>query len=159
MNTDLDIDGEFDALQTRKAKLLLLQKLRQEVGELEITAATASRDAIATLKIVCDEVCRHFNVTMEILGRKSREQSIAMPRQIVFYLSREFSDITLQSIGNAFRKNHGTVMHGCRKVRNRIQTDTRFAAALENLRSTVESRLKKAAKDEQGIETNEPHLD
>lgn len=145
MNTDnIDIDAEFAALKTRRAKLLRLQQLRKEVGELELSAlATAMipQDSAAVMRVVCEEVCRAFNLDMERLHRRSREDHIATPRQVVFYLGHELSDISSAGMGRIFHKDHGTVLHGCKKIRDRIETDHKFRELVGQLLTACQTRL------------------
>ena len=57
---------------------------------------------------------------------KRRLASIAYPRQIAMYLSRELTPATLVEIGDAFGgKDHGTVIHACKTVKSRIQEDSK----------------------------------
>lgn len=143
MNTD-DIDAEFAALKTRRAKLLRLQQLRNEVSALELAAmsqASVTRDAVAVMKVVCEEVCRAFNLDMEKLHRNSREQAIAVPRMAVFYLGRELANISSSGMGRIFHKDHGTVLHGCQKIRDRIETDHKFKELVGQVLTACQTRL------------------
>lgn len=147
MNTDLDIDREFAALEIRKAKLIKLTKLRKEVSELELVSLVGSsipRDAVLVMKIVCEEVCLAFNMDLERLCRKSREDCIATPRQIVFYIGRELADVSLAGVGRIFHKDHGTVLHGCRKIKDRIETDNKFKELVGSVMSKCQTRLQNA---------------
>lgn len=143
-NRTLDIDEELRVLEQRKIKLQRLIELRKDVSSLEgLTLTGAHRiDTATAIKVICEEVCREFGLNMEILGRKSRQEYIAIPRFVVFYLSRQFSDVTLQGMGRIFDKGHGTVLHGCQKVADRMDTDKEFAATLARLKSAVQERLK-----------------
>lgn len=145
MNTDLDIDRECASLESRKAKLLKLEQLRKEVGELELASLTqncnATSEAVCVMQIVCEEVCLAFNLDMERLSRKSREQYIATPRQVVFYLGRELSDISLTGVGRIFHKDHGTILHGCRKIRDRMDTDPKFKDLVTQVTAACQQRL------------------
>lgn len=146
MNTDLDIDREFAALKSRKAKLIRLQQLRIEVGALEMAAlgqSSISQAAACVMKVVCEEVCLAFNLDMERLSRKSREQYISTPRQVVFYVGRELSNISPRVVGKMFNKDYGTVVHGCRKIKNRIETDNKFKELVGAVMSKCQDRLNK----------------
>lgn len=143
MNThprNLDIDAEIRALEQRKAKLTKLWHLRNEVSELEIAQMKGSNSNL-TVKIVCDEVCRQFNLTMELLFSSARPENITMPRQIVFYLTRELAKVPYAQIGKAFRKDHGTIIHGHQRTQERMDTDARFKSVVENLRATCKAKL------------------
>jgi chromosomal replication initiator protein len=55
---------------------------------------------------------------------KKRTASIAYPRQVAMYLSREMTPSTLVEIGDAFGgKDHGTVIHACKLVKQRMEED------------------------------------
>ena len=61
-----------------------------------------------------------------------------MPRQLCMYLIREETDSSLPSIGDALGgRDHTTVMYGCDKISELIETDE----ALRRQVSAVRERL------------------
>jgi chromosomal replication initiator protein len=55
---------------------------------------------------------------------KRRPESIAFPRQIAMFLARQMTDTSLTAIGEAFGgRDHGTVLHACRLVKDRMEVD------------------------------------
>jgi chromosomal replication initiator protein len=55
---------------------------------------------------------------------KRRPENIAFPRQIAMFLSRHLTESSLSAIGEAFGgRDHGTVMHACRLVKDRMEVD------------------------------------
>ena len=55
---------------------------------------------------------------------KRRPENIAFPRQVAMYLSRQLTEQSLSSIGEAFGgRDHGTVLHACRLVEGRMTID------------------------------------
>lgn len=88
------------------------------------------------IRIVCD----YYKLTQtELLGRK-RPEYISFPRQVAMYLARELTDCSLQTIAAEFRRDHGTVMHACRAVRNRMDSNPVARAAIE----AITKELRKA---------------
>ncbi|MGO9587213.1 MAG: helix-turn-helix domain-containing protein [Limisphaerales bacterium] len=138
--TNEDIDLEIKALEDRKSKLLKLAQLRREVCKLEKNKMCAS-DNSATVKKVATEVCQKFNVTFDRLTMKCRENAVAVPRQVVFYIARELSDIRLAELGRIFHKDHGTVLYGHRSVKDRMTVDREFAETVEQLMQSCRQRL------------------
>ncbi len=138
--TNESIDLEIIALERRKSKLLKLAQLRREVFILEENKMCSS-DNVDTVKKVAVEVGQKFNVTFERLMMKCRENAVAVPRQIVFYITRELSDIRLAELGRIFHKDHGTVLHGHRSVKDRMTVDKEFAETVEQLMHTCRQRL------------------
>ena len=135
-----DIDLEIEALERRKAKLLKLAQLRREVSELEKNMPCAS-DKVDTVKKVAVEVCQKFNITFDRLTMKCRENAVTVPRQVVFYIARELSDIRLAELGRIFHKDHGTVLYGHRSVKDRMTIDREFAETVEQLMRSCRQRL------------------
>jgi chromosomal replication initiator protein len=69
-------------------------------------------------------ICQTFDISMDDLVSTSRAQSVAWPRQVAMYLTRELTDATLPAIGRAFgNRNHTTVLHACKRTAARIAED------------------------------------
>ncbi len=77
-----------------------------------------------TIDQIQKRVAEHFDIRLADMTSKRRTASIAYPRQVAMYLSRELTPSTLVEIGDAFGgKDHGTVIHACKTVKQRIETD------------------------------------
>ncbi len=69
-------------------------------------------------------VAEHFDVRIADMTSKRRPANIAFPRQIAMYLSRELTKGSLSEIGEQFGgRDHGTVLHAHRLVKNRMRDD------------------------------------
>ena len=72
--------------------------------------------------------------------RKKRTKSIAYPRQIAMYLSRELTDFSLPKIGEEFGgRDHTTVIHAHEKIAKDIKADTIFKQEVEDLERNSQS--------------------
>ncbi len=83
-----------------------------------------------------------FDTTITDLEGPSRRQPLARARQVGMYLCRELTDLSLPKIGALFgNRDHTTVMHGIKTVKDLIQTDQglfdQVTALLQSLRVTV----------------------
>ncbi len=77
-----------------------------------------------TIDQIQKRVAEHFDIRLADMTSKRRQASIAFPRQIAMYLSREMTPSTLIEIGDAFGgKDHGTVIHACKLVKKRMEED------------------------------------
>ena len=57
------------------------------------------------------------------MGR-DRSREVTFPRQIAMHLLREETDASLPEIGQVLGgRDHTTIMHGCEKITNLIETD------------------------------------
>ncbi len=62
-------------------------------------------------------VGEQFNIKLEDFKAKKRTKSVAFPRQIAMYLSRELTDFSLPKIGEEFGgRDHTTVIHAHEKI-------------------------------------------
>ena len=60
---------------------------------------------------------------MDLLGKK-RTRSLARPRQVAMAMTKELTEHSLPEIGDAFAgRDHTTVLHACRQIRNLMETD------------------------------------
>ena len=79
-----------------------------------------------TIEQIQKRVAEHFDVRLADMTSKRRPANIAFPRQIAMYLARELTKSSLAEIGEAFGgRDHGTVLHAHRQVRDKISKDDR----------------------------------
>jgi chromosomal replication initiator protein len=79
-------------------------------------------------------VADHFNLKVEDLKAKKRTKSIAYPRQIAMYLSRELTDSSLPKIGQEFGgRDHTTVIHAHEKIKKDMEQDPSFQKTIQQL--------------------------
>lgn len=77
-----------------------------------------------TIEVIQKRVAEHFDIRLADMTSKRRPENIAFPRQIAMFLSRELTEHSLNAIGEAFGgRDHGTVLHACRLVKDRMEVD------------------------------------
>jgi chromosomal replication initiator protein len=77
-----------------------------------------------TIEAIQKKVAEHFDIRLADMSSKRRPEHIAFPRQIAMYLARTLTESSLNTIGEAFGgRDHGTVLHACRLVKDRMQVD------------------------------------
>jgi chromosomal replication initiator protein len=79
-----------------------------------------SRQGI-TLDSVKRLVCKYYNVSLTDLTSRSRRLAIVRPRQVAMYLSRRYTDHSLQTIGKSFNRYHATTLHALKVVEKGVQ--------------------------------------
>ena len=74
-------------------------------------------DQVTTPVEVMNAVASYFNISVDELTGKSRQQAIARARQIAMYVCREKTGLSLPKIGQVFGgKDHTTVMYANKQV-------------------------------------------
>ncbi|HYR57186.1 MAG TPA: chromosomal replication initiator protein DnaA [Chthoniobacteraceae bacterium] len=80
-----------------------------------------------TIDQIKNRVAEYYDVRLADMTSKRRPASIAFPRQVAMYLARELTKSSLSEIGQSFGgRDHGTVLHAHRLVKERIRDDAKI---------------------------------
>ncbi len=80
---------------------------------------------VISMEAIQKKVAEHFDIRLADMTSKRRPEHIAFPRQVAMFLSRQLTESSLSTIGEAFGgRDHGTVLHACRLVKDRMEVDT-----------------------------------
>jgi chromosomal replication initiator protein len=109
INADLAAEALKDIIPSSKPKMITILDIQRAVGE-------------------------QFNIKLEDFKAKKRTKSVAFPRQIAMYLSRELTDYSLPKIGEEFGgRDHTTVIHAHEKISKLLQTDSQLQKQIKEL--------------------------
>jgi len=87
-----------------------------------------------TIPLIQQVVAQHYDLRVEDFKSKKRSRSIAYPRQIAMYLSRELTDQSLPKIGEEFGgRDHTTVIHAYDKIQQDIQKNQKLSKTIVEL--------------------------
>ncbi len=109
--------ASFASLTGKKLSLEVVEGLLREIlheeGRFSINIETIQK-----------KVAEHYDIRLADMTSKRRPENIAFPRQVAMFLSRQMTENSLNSIGEAFGgRDHGTVLHACRLVKDRMEVD------------------------------------
>ena len=94
----------------------------------------ASHDKLVTIENIQKTVAEYYKIRSSDLLSNRRSRSITRPRQLAMALSKELTNHSLPEIGNAFGgRDHTTVLHGCRKIIELRESDSRINEDYTNL--------------------------
>ncbi|MCE7790996.1 chromosomal replication initiator protein DnaA [Salipaludibacillus sp. CUR1] len=110
-------------------------------------AAVALKDIIPnskpkkiTIQDVQKSVAAAFQVKVEDLKAKRRTKTVAYPRQIAMYLSRELTDSSLPKIGDEFGgRDHTTVIHAHEKISRLFTADQELQQQIQEITEQLKS--------------------
>jgi chromosomal replication initiator protein len=110
--------ASYASLTGKKLSLEVVEGLLREVLHEE------GRFCIS-IELIQKKVADHFDIRLADMTSKRRPENIAFPRQIAMYLARQMTESSLNTIGEAFGgRDHGTVLHACRLVKDRMEIDS-----------------------------------
>lgn len=118
-------------LQRLQKKPLRLDELRKHFREqIDATAPTVER--------IAEHVCKHYHVEQKRLRSEKRSHDVLLPRQVVMYLARQLTPLSLKQIGSYFGgRDHRTVQHACAKVADAMETDRQLAGVVKQMQAEL----------------------
>ena len=76
----------------------------------------------------------YYKIKVSDMMSRRRSRSVARPRQMAMALSKELTNHSLPEIGDSFGgRDHTTVLHACRKIKELKDADTDIAEDFKNL--------------------------
>lgn len=112
-----------------------LSLAKRVIGQ-AIKKIEAKKITISSIEAV---VCDFYNIKSELIHTASRKRQIVQARQITMYLSKAYTEMSLAQIGSLIgKKNHATVLHACKTVKEQMEVDKTFREEI----SEIEKKLK-----------------
>lgn len=100
----------------------------------------ALQDKLVTLDNIQKTVADYYKVKVADVLSKRRSRSIARPRQMAMALAKELTNHSLPEIGDNFGgRDHTTVIHACKKIKELIMEGGEFAEDYKNLMRILSS--------------------
>jgi chromosomal replication initiator protein len=98
----------------------------------------ALQEKLVTIENIQKTVAEYYKIRIADLLSKRRSRSIARPRQVAMALAKELTNHSLPEIGDAFGgRDHTTVLHACKRVKELRETDRRIGEDYLNLLRTL----------------------
>lgn len=98
-----------------------------------------SSDRKLSIEEIQRKVAEHYNIRLSDMIGPKRLRTIARPRQVAMYLSKQLTPRSLPEIGRRFGgRDHTTIMHGVRKIEELMTTDSQLTDDLQLLRRLLQ---------------------
>lgn len=89
-----------------------------------------------------DIVAEYYNMDTDLLIGKSRKRPIVDARQVAMHFCKRMTQHSLEAIGRRFGgRDHSTVIHACKAIQARIDTDPRFVEELGHIEQLLKNRV------------------
>ncbi|MFW0148207.1 chromosomal replication initiator protein DnaA [Mycobacterium sp. smrl_JER01] len=105
-----------------------------------ISDATTMQISTAAIMAATAE---YFETSVEELRGPGKTRALAQSRQIAMYLCRELTDLSLPKIGQAFGRDHTTVMYAEKKIRAEMAERREVFDHVKELTTRIRQRAKR----------------
>ncbi|MBI5743514.1 MAG: chromosomal replication initiator protein DnaA [Elusimicrobia bacterium] len=92
--------------------------------------------SVETIKNVVSD---KYNIEMKDFNSKKRNENIAFPRQVAMYMACSLTEMSLNDIGDAFGRDHATVLYAKNKIGQMVQTDPYFNETLNQMITKIKN--------------------
>ena len=100
------------------------EKITTDFAKESLKDLLALQDRLVSIENIQKTVAEYFQIKKTDLLSKRRTRTVTRPRQVAMSLSKEITNHSLPEIGEAFGgRDHTTVLHACRKVKELRESD------------------------------------
>lgn len=135
------LEGAFNRLLAtqqitkRPIDLVFVQEALQDLID------NRTRKSISASQIR-DIVAEYYTMSPDLLIGKSRKRPIVDARQVAMHFCKLMTQHSLEAIGRRFGgRDHSTVIHACKAIQARIDTDPRFVEDLGRIDQILKNRV------------------
>lgn len=111
---------------------IVLRDLIADAGTMQISTS-----------VIMAATAEYFDTTLEELRGPGKTRALAQSRQIAMYLCRELTDLSLPKIGQAFGRDHTTVMYAEKKIRGEMAHRREVFDHVKELTTRIRQRSKR----------------
>lgn len=119
---------------------LVGREITMELAQECLADILKASDRKVTVEEIQRRVSEHYSIRLSDMIGPKRVRSIARPRQVAMYLSKQLTSRSLPEIGRRFGgRDHTTVMHGVRRIEELKTLDSQMFEDVEMLRRALEA--------------------
>ncbi len=121
-------------LRIRSGSHITLDEAKEILKDL----VSADNPSEVTPQRILEVVSDFYNINVEDITSKKRNQEIVRPRQVFMYLCREMTEVPLIGIAALLnKKEHTTVSHGINKIEGLLKVDRDLKDKMEAIKSRI----------------------
>ena len=90
-----------------------------------------------TPDVIIDCVAEYYGLSSAQVRGDSRKKEIALARHMAVYLTREMTGLSLPRIGDAFGRDHSTIINSCDKISKQVEASAETRAAVADLKKMI----------------------
>lgn len=120
---------------------LVKKEIDLELAKQTLKSIVHDIDSEVGVDYIQKTVSEFFKVSIDQLKDKTRKKEIVMARQLAMYFAKEYTSLSLKSIGYHFGgRDHSTVIHAVQTVNDLYDTDNAFKKSVEELRKKLKMK-------------------
>lgn len=137
-NSIRELEGVLAGLQAHA--LAFNRDIDMSIVQRVVHHTTNHQRRVITLEQILEHTCTYYNVPLEEVMAKGRKANVVLVRQLTMYLADKLTQMTATKIGlHIGGRNHATVLHALKQMRDRIATDKALARQVQEVETLLRS--------------------
>ena len=125
----LDVPDDFTDVEVSKRIARLCDRKELE-KHIEVDELTTRRNSFAS---IARAATRLFDVNLDDLKGGGRSGNLIKPRHVIYYLANTELKLSLTTIGRLMNRDHTSILHGVKSVREKMRGDFQLAKDCEKV--------------------------
>lgn len=123
----------YSSLMKVDIDIVLARKVLRETGLVE-------KKSVLSIEDIQKSVGEIYSVNLDSLVGKSRTKEVAEARMVAMYLAREYTNLSLKTIGIYFGgRDHSTVVHACKNIEERFVKEESFGRFINSIKEKIKN--------------------
>lgn len=119
--------------------ILMKRDINMELAKKVIKDYETETKKTITPRYIVSNVEKYCSLNENDILSSSRSKKIAYPRQIAMYIMKEEANYTLPQIEEFLGRDHSTIIHGIRKIKEDIETDKEKKKLVDNIINNIKN--------------------
>lgn len=104
----------------------------------QVTLDTLSPEPkLLKIKSILRAVSHHYGIPIPVIRGDSRRAIDVKPRHVVFYIASRHTGLSIAAIGRRFNRDHTTILHAVRNMKERLLVDNELASEIQMLENRL----------------------
>ena len=125
-----------------KTLILKARAMQEDISlsmVLDVLSTYSTTGKKITFEDILSVICKAFGLSKERLVSKTRQKECVFARNLIFYLARVHTDMTLKEVAYSFNRQHSTVIKGVTNIEQELAKDTPKAKQILSLFSLFDN--------------------
>ena len=116
---------------------ILNRPIDVELAKSVIGNAVKIRRKTVNFEMIAEQVSEFYNIQPDALFTKSRKRDISDARQLVMYMTKKLTNLSVNAIGSRLSRTHATVLHAVSAIENRLATEAKLRADISSIEAAL----------------------
>ena len=131
-----ELEGIINSLLAQS--IIFKREIDIDLAERIVRKSVKIENKPITVEEIVTKVCAHYEIDEAAIHTKTRKREVVQVRQVAMYLAKKHTESSSSKIGQLIgNKDHATVLHACKIVKDQTEVNKAFKAEIEEIESEL----------------------